>query len=459
MEDNALRLSSPSLPRYRRGLRVAIALVLLGLITHGTHAGSGDEPHYVAIAHSLAFDFDLDLANNYGPAEPLIAGGGLEPGSHVRPGRTGVTRPVHDIGLPLLLAPVARLGVPLVHWLARTVPADWLRRVRVTPTILYRHLLSIAMIALALLLASMLFETCLGLGAPPPVALAITLLVSLSPPLLIYSVLTFTELVSALLCLFAFRRLGLDPPSPGGARLESAARDWFVTGAAVGLLLLVHVRNAGLVFAFVCLGGAALRRRGSWREGAGFAMGLATMFGTRTLVTAYFWGTLITTPHSRMGSWPGVAEAARESGLRLAGLFLDQEYGLLVYGPLYLLGLFGLTRLPRPMARRVLFVAGAYLALIVCPVTNVHGWTGAWCPAARMMTPIVPLLAIAVLAGLRASPRPIAAAVVAVQVIVSGYMWQNPKNLWNDGDGVAAVCARGGMGLCDYLPSIAMRSR
>ena len=58
-------------------LRTIVALVLLGFITHSTNAGSGDEPHYLAIAHSIAFDGDLDLANNYGANEPLIAGGGL----------------------------------------------------------------------------------------------------------------------------------------------------------------------------------------------------------------------------------------------------------------------------------------------------------------------------------------------------------------------------------------------
>jgi hypothetical protein len=46
--------------RPGRILRLAVALVLLGLLTHGTFAGSGDEPHYLAIAHSLAFDRDFD---------------------------------------------------------------------------------------------------------------------------------------------------------------------------------------------------------------------------------------------------------------------------------------------------------------------------------------------------------------------------------------------------------------
>ena len=55
-------------PGARRALQAMVMLALWGLITHGTHAGTGDEPHYLAITHSIAFDGDLDLANNYGAA-------------------------------------------------------------------------------------------------------------------------------------------------------------------------------------------------------------------------------------------------------------------------------------------------------------------------------------------------------------------------------------------------------
>ena len=48
-----------------RWLALVVVLVLWGLITHGTYAGTGDEPHYQIMAHSLAFDRDLDLTNDY----------------------------------------------------------------------------------------------------------------------------------------------------------------------------------------------------------------------------------------------------------------------------------------------------------------------------------------------------------------------------------------------------------
>ena len=140
-------------------------MTLLGLITHGTHAGSGDEAHYLAIAHSIAFDGDLDMANNYGAGEPLIGGGGLAPEFHIRAGANGVMRPVHDVGLPMLFAPVVRIARPTAEWLSATLPEAFLRRVRVTPSVLYRHLLSAVMVMMAVWLAGMLFTAFVQLGA------------------------------------------------------------------------------------------------------------------------------------------------------------------------------------------------------------------------------------------------------------------------------------------------------
>ena len=78
---------------------------------------------------------------------------------------------------------------------------------------------------------------------------------------------------------------------------------------------------------------------------------------------------------------------------------------------------------------------------------------GGWNPAARFLTPIVPLLGVLVFASLRAVPRPVLAAVVALQIAISAYTWQNPKVLWNNGTGRAAICDTIGDGACRYLPS------
>ena len=433
--------------RTKRILRVVVALALLGLITHGTYAGSGDEAHYLAIAHSIAFDHDLDLANNYGAAEPMIGGGGLAPEYHIHPGTNGVMRPVHDVGLPMLFAPVVRIARPAAEWLSATLPEAFLRRVRVTPSVLYRHLLSAVMVMVAVWLAGMLFDALVQLGASTRAAAATSALVMLSPPVLVFSILFFTELPAAALALFVFRRTTLTPPSGVFA--------WTVTGAAAGFLFLLHARNAGLVAALVVLGLVAACRRRSAPHAAGFVAGAAALLAIRTLINHHFWGTWVTTPHAALGELRGISETATIAGVRLAGLLIDQEFGLLIYAPFLVLAPLGLAVMrSRAIARTVIFTCVCYLAPVLWVVTNVHGWQGGWNPAGRFMLPLVPLIALALPAAFAAVPRAALIVLLALQILLDAYLWQNPKNLWNDGDGVAAICSRRVTGLCKWLPSV-----
>lgn len=431
-------------------LRGSIALVLLGFITHSTYAGSGDEPHYLAITHSIAFDFDFDLSNNYGASEPLIAGGGLRIDGHVLPGAGGIARPVHDVGMPLLFAPVVRVLRPLAAGLSAAAPEALMRRARLTPTVLYRQLLSAAMIAVAVWMAGMLFDACRELGASARASFATTLMAILSPPLLVHSTLFFTELPSAALALFVFRCAVLTPPP--------SSRGWLLVGLALGLLVLIHVRNAGLVLALLALALRPARLRGAPAAGAMLA-GFAALLLVRTGINHAFWGTWITTPHAALGQPAGLMATAREAGIRLAGMAVDQEFGLLPYAPIMILVPIGLMTMPnRSVARAIAFAGLCYVALIAFPLTNVHGWTGGWSPAARFMVPVLPLFALALPAAFADAPRILLAALVAVQISIDAYMWQNPKNLWNDGNGVAAVCERGGLRGCRYLPSLVRKS-
>ena len=439
--------STSTAPRHKRILRVLVALTLLGLITHGTYAGSGDEAHYLAIAHSIAFDGDLDMANNYGAGEPLIGGGGLAPEFHIRAGANGVMRPVHDVGLPMLFAPVIRIARPTAEWLSATLPEAFQRRVRVTPSVLYRHLLSAAMVMVAVWLAGMLFTALVQLGASTRAAAAISALVMLSPPVLIFSILFFSELPAAALAFFVFRRTTLTP--------ASAVFAWTVTGAATGFLFLLHARNAGLVAALVVLGLVAAYRQRSAPHAAGFVAGAAALLAIRTLINHLFWGTWLTTPHAALGQLRGLGETASIAGVRLAGLLVDQEFGLLIYAPFLVLAPLGLAVMrPRAIARAVIFTCVCYLAPVLWVVTNVHGWQGGWNPAGRFMLPLVPLVALALPAAFAAVPRAALIVLLALQIFLDAYLWQNPKDLWNDGDGVAAICSRGGSGLCRWLPTI-----
>ena len=287
-------------PRLRplAALRTIVALVLLGFITHGTNAGSGDEPHYLAIAHSIAFDGDLDLANNYGANEPLIAGGGLIPENHVHEGAGGIVRPVHDVGLPLLFAPVARVLRPAAAWLSETAPESLMRRARLTPTVLYRQVISLVIITVACWMAGVLFQTCLELGASSRAAFGTALIALLSPPLLVHSTLFFTELPAAALALFVFRRTH--------TALPASLQGWLLMGAAIGLLVLLHVRNIGLAMALAALAFRAHERVRVIRTQALAVPALVLPSRGSTM----FWGTWVTTSHGA-GPSAGIVDGPR----------------------------------------------------------------------------------------------------------------------------------------------------
>ncbi len=281
------------------------------------------------------------------------------------------------------------------------------------------------------------------------------MLVALSPPLVIFSILFFTEIVSALLCLLAFRALALDR--------DSTTAGWLFAGAATGLLLLVHARNVGLVAGLLVIAAGRLFRETSRLRTVAFAAPLAVMVAMRTAVIHMSWGTYVTTPIASPGSWTGLGGVIRVVFTRLAGMLVDQEFGLLPYAPVFALaiaGIFAMWRTDRTRARNVVIVAGAYLLTVLLPFTNPIGWTGGWCPAARFMTPIVPLLALGLVRGMTLAPRPVVMFVLALQVGLDAYFWQHPKNLWNDNNGQAAVCDRGAVppSVCRYLPSLVTRS-
>src|SRR5262245_62062731 len=106
--------------RLRASLATAVTVVMLGLITHGHFAAGGDPLHYWIITESVAFDRDFDVRNNYFEPANIIQ---TAPEQHAVPGRNGVLRPIHDIGLPIAAAPFFAAIYKLAEWSDRLPPA------------------------------------------------------------------------------------------------------------------------------------------------------------------------------------------------------------------------------------------------------------------------------------------------------------------------------------------------
>ena len=435
MFDAARPIVSPVLShRAARGILITVFFVVWGLITHGTHAGSGDELHYLMIARSIAFDRDFRLTNDYDDRQNLVGGGTAKAEAHLRPGRDGVPRPVHDIGLPLLAAPLVRVMYPTAEWLSQRLPSEWMTRAKLNASLLLRHQISLAMAILAGFLAIEIARALLAMGIAERQAFGWALLFGLSPPLLSFSFLFFTELVAALLVMVCLRRI---------LHSSSAGSEWLLTGLLVGLLTLIHIRNGPLSFALAAIAVANHHRR--LRMLIPFAVGVLIVASVRTALNWHFWGRLVFNDHARLGTFAGLGDMFREMAFRTTGLFFDQEFGLFALAPIYLLAWPGLVRLWRrdpAFAIPVIAIALAGIGSIVIPALNPYGFVGGWSPAPRFIVPIVPLLAVAAAGmarNLGAGQRTFVGALVALQVILSAVVWNDPKILWEDGNGLSAL--------------------
>jgi hypothetical protein len=402
---------------------LVVFLVVWGLMTHGTYAGSGDEPHYLIVAQSIAFDGDLDVENNYAQPHNLIGAGDLQPGLHAQRGRGDVLRPIHDIGLPLVAAPYVRVAYPLAEWLATHLPDALLQATRLNGPLIFRHLIGLGMALLTGVLGVQLFAIFARTASSDRQAMWWALLLTLSPPLLSHSFLFFTEIPSALLVAWLVKALS-DPSDEAAPAL---------VGAAIGLLLLIHVRNIALVVGLVAWAVMRYRQRDLSRPAwAAFALSAAVLIVIRTVVVYTFWGTFVTTPIARPDLSMSLLDALREIAARAMGLLFSRDYGLLWLAPVYLLAIVGLRLIrsaPLLGSRVIASLLMAYLVTLLVPYSNPYGVAGGFAPASRMIVPVVPLLAVAAFAGAQRFPAA-SRVLVVLQIAIDVFVWQWPKTLW-----------------------------
>lgn len=415
----------PSLPLRRSQvlipflLSLLVYLALIPRIILYSNPPTGDQAFYLMVIASIVQDGDLNIANNYAQRDedkfyrlapkPEGTVGMNAPYPLPMAPTDSSARPPQERydhrmpGLPLLLAPAWLVGSWVNLWWPATI---------------------IAMCLFGSLLVTNIFLFAYELTGRKWIAWAVWLPAAFSSPIMTYAFLVFTEVVTGLLIIYAFRRLAM------GWKANSPLR-MLLVGLCIGYIPWMSWRNLPIAIALGAYGLYQFRRyakanhppkvgangveiigsRLGWLVEAVAAQGvrLAALLGPMLLaaVLLVIWNLFLyasLTPPSKVPElgdnppfiwpWEGGKQFTRWVTTGFA-LLLDRQTGLLVYAPIYVLsvvGIIAMFRSRRPSDRRLLLWMAAitlpYLAIIMSFVF----WSGLWGPPARYMSAVVPLL-------------------------------------------------------------------
>ena len=357
----------------------------------------GDEPHYLMVADSILRDHDVSLAEDYAAGRyRAFFDGPLEPHYRVR-GRHGEIYSLHAVGLSLLILPAyAAGGYPAVSFFMAFVAALLAREIR---------------------------ELVRAWSGSDGLAEGVGWLVALSPPLVHYAGLVFTEVPAALAVAVALRR-GRDP----WAASRPAGLAWT---AAIVALPWLNVRYGVVAAVLVAL---ALLARPPRRVAVILLAALALSATALALWHFHLYGFF--DPRRVYGRRPELSLRLLPEGLQ--GLLLDQEFGLLAYAPAFVLAVPGLFVLARG-SRRLAAASAALLLVVILTAGSWPMWRGGFNPPARFLVPLVPVLALCVAAAVRRGAG-------AGAVLLMGWsLWTglaggwDPRLVHRDRDGTAPL--------------------
>jgi hypothetical protein len=393
----------------------------------------GDEPFYLLVTHSLAYDFDADLTNNYAhgdwryfmdrPIEP-------QPGDPVGPHGERYSR--HNELLPMALAPAYRLAGK-------------------TGALAMMALMTAALAWLTLRLARHYVPDL------PGESLAAWALTAFAPPLLLYSYQVWVEVPAALLLAVALDRIFWIDRGPIDGGRSWGPKEWLGLGLPVLLLPLVKIR-------LILISGPLLVL-GWWHAGrprrpllilAGLLAGLAAgmllynQFLYSNPLKIHTWQEV--DPHHY-----GVASYLKG----FSGLFFDAAFGLFGCAPVWLLLLPALLLLLARRSPLLLHLAALSLPYLVIVVPRVE-WYGGWSPPFRYALIAIPLLGIALVPLLaagreRAPARALLGGLAALTLALTLVWVAVPGWTYNFADGrtyaLDALSGRLGVDIARFFPS------
>jgi hypothetical protein len=388
----------------------------------------GDEPYYLLVTHSLAYDFDADLTDNYARQDWrhfLDRAIAPQPGDPVGPHGERYSR--HNELLPLALVPAYRLGGKLG---ALATMASFTALLAWMMLRLARHYVR----------------------GHPGEALAAYALTAFAPPLLLYSYQVWVEVPAAILATAALDRiLSLDGQRSWGRK------EWLGLGVPVLLLPLLKLR-------FILIA-APLLLMGWWHAGrprrpvfilAGL---LGAVAGGMLLYNQVVYSNPL-----KIHTWQEVDPHRYSPASYLKGgfgLFFDAAFGAFGCAPIWLLLLPAALLLAARRSRLLLHLAALSLPYLVIVAPRVE-WYGGWSPPFRYALIALPLLGISLAPLLaRRCERPGAWALLAglgALTLALTLVWVAvPGWTYNFADGrtyaLDALGSRLGLDLARFFPS------
>lgn len=395
----AATLIASARPRFPAWAFVPAAFALH--LAVGAHSAvrvgpQGDEPHYLVVADSLLRDHDLRLERDFEERRYLaFFDRPMEPHYRVR-GKGGAIYSLHAVGLSVLILPAwALAGYPGVVAFMALLTALLCNEVR----LLLRRVLS-----------------------DPVRADLLAAVFAFCPPLLPFGGLVFTEVPAALAVAFVLR-LGLD--GRGGVGRGVAI------GLALGVLPWLNARYSilSVLLALYVVAGRPGPR--VWLPGglvaALSASGIALY---HSILYGFF------DPRRVYGRRPEFAPETLFEGA--PGLLLDQEFGLLVYAPVFALTLPGLWSLRRTRPR-LAWGAAAALGAMFLVAGSWHMWRGGFNPPARFLVPLWAPLVLGAAWTVRSAVSSRAALLLGWTLFVALAGAARPELVHRDRDGTAPL--------------------
>jgi hypothetical protein len=337
---------------------------------------TGDEPYYLLTTHSLLYDKDINLANNYANEDYFHFysrenNPRLRLGIYGRYGKKGkdYIYPINLPGISVLMLPWYGVG--------QLLKGKWL-------TFVLKSSLSIW----AVLLGLQIFLLARELWRKENLALTIWLFYSFSTPVLFYAVHLYPEIPIALFSIYVFRKISSGRPLSNGLLLFLGflLGTFFWFGLKYNLifwpLLLVclyflwtrhKMRARILLFLLFPLLGAVL-----------FYYFVFSLYGTISPFAVYEG---IISPEQAQAlkeAWLSYPLWARSD--TFFDYFLDQRDGLLLYSPLYFFMFLGLVEVFRKSKRDLFILLFLSLPFLLNYAFFTHR-QGA-CPQARVLAPL-----------------------------------------------------------------------